>query len=65
MKRLMKQGSFFAYHWRECWLSLQILFGGASSGGLGMLANIDFIQELVKPAEVWEQTYLKIPVQHF
>ena len=33
-------------------LFLQILFGGASSGGLGMLANIDFIQKLVKPAEV-------------
>ncbi|KAL9989249.1 hypothetical protein ACROYT_G003778 [Oculina patagonica] len=30
----------------------KILFGGASSGGLGMLANIDFIQELVKPAEI-------------
>lgn len=30
----------------------KILFGGASSGGLGMLANIDFIQELVRPAEV-------------
>jgi len=30
----------------------KILFGGASSGGLGMLANIDFIQELVKPAQI-------------
>lgn len=31
---------------------IRILFGGASSGGLGMLANIDFIQKLVKPAEI-------------
>lgn len=30
----------------------KILFGGASSGGLGMLANIDFIQKLVQPAEI-------------
>ena len=30
----------------------QILFGGASSGGLGMLGNIDYIKDLVKPAAV-------------
>lgn len=30
----------------------KILFGGASAGGLGMLANIDFIQELVHPAKM-------------
>lgn len=33
----------------------QILFGGASSGGLGMFANIDYIEGLVKPAEVWKE----------
>lgn len=30
----------------------EILFGGASSGGLGMFANIDYIEGLVKPAEI-------------
>lgn len=30
----------------------EILFGGASSGGLGMLGNIDYIKDLVKPAAI-------------
>ncbi|EDO38898.1 predicted protein [Nematostella vectensis] len=29
-----------------------ILFGGASAGGLGMLANVDFVQQMVLPAKV-------------
>lgn len=30
----------------------EIIFGGASAGGIGMLGNIDHIAELVKPAKV-------------
>lgn len=30
----------------------QILFGGASAGGIGMLSNIDHVAKIVKPAKV-------------
>ena len=31
----------------------QILFGGASAGGLGMLSNVDYVAKMVKPAKIF------------
>ena len=33
-------------------LGLQILFGGASAGGIGMLSNVDHVAKMVRPARV-------------
>jgi hypothetical protein len=30
----------------------QILFGGASAGGIGMLSNIDHVAKMVRPARL-------------
>ena len=40
----------------------QILFGGTSAGGVGVLANADHLQELVHPAEVIFENFIEFEI---